>query len=122
MTRFTTDNLRIEGTNLIYMPDGYNTPYTDRHVVARFGGTQQGAIWQLDHTGYESFADFIRNNFTVEEYFDHIAAGEDPLTAAKGKGYLLPHVKIWLQEDGYPITSEGFKQMIEDQTAKMGNV
>ena len=125
MTRFTKDNLRVQGSNLMYMQDGYSTPYTDCFVAAQFGRrplNRYQPIWQLDHTGYEDFADFIRNNFTVDEYFTRMDAGEAPLTVVKSKGYLLPHVKTWLQEDGYPITSEGFKQMIEDQKTKMGNV
>jgi len=82
MTRFTKENLIKEGKYLFYLPDGSATHYADRKFVARFR-----------IAGIGSFATFLRKNFTVEEYFASLNAGEDPFTIAKSKGYLLPHLR-----------------------------
>ena len=96
MTRFTKENLIKEGKYLTYMPNGYDTPYADRKFVARFRTA-----------GVGSFATCLRKNFTVEEYFARMDAGESPLPIAQSKGYLLPHIKKWLKQDGYPTTKAG---------------
>ena len=106
MTKFTKENLIKEGKYLTYMPNGYNTLYKDRKFVARFRTA-----------GIGSFATCLRKNFTVEEYFARIAAGESPLPIAESKGYLLPHIKKWLKQGGYPVNQDGKKQMIADQVA-----
>ena len=59
--------------------------------------------------GAGSFVTFLIKNFTVEEYFSRLDAGEAPLTIAKSKGYLLPHIKRWLKDAGYPLTQDGYK-------------
>jgi hypothetical protein len=107
MTKFTKENLITEGKYLSYMPNGYDTPYKDRKFVARFRTA-----------GVGSFATCLRKNFTVEEYFDRMDAGESPLPIAESKGYLLPHIKKWLKQGGYPVNKAGQKQMIADQVAK----
>ena len=61
-----------------------------------------------------SFIAFIRKNFTVEEYFGRMDAGEGPLTIAESKGYILPHIRKWLRDRGYPVTQEGFAQWRKD--------
>ena len=96
MTKFTKENLIIEGKYLHYMPQGYNTPYADRKFVARFRTA-----------GVGSFATCLRKNFTVEEYFARMDAGECPLPIAESKGYILPHIKKWMKKAGYPITPAG---------------
>ena len=106
MTRFTKQNLITEGKYLTYMPEGYNTAYADRKFVARFRTA-----------GVGSFATCLRKNFTVEEYFTRLDAGESPLPIAESKGYVLPHIKRWLKEGNYPVTPAGFNQMIKDQIA-----
>ena len=98
MTQFTKENLITEGKYLTYMPEGYNTPYADRKFVARFRTA-----------GVGSFATCLRKNFTVEEYFGRLDAGESPLPIAESKGYLLPHIKRWLKKDGYPVNTAGYK-------------
>ena len=98
MTKFTKDNLVVEGKYLTYFPTGHaNTPYADRKFVARFkyGG------------GIGSFATCLRKKFTVEEYFARMDAGESPLPIAQSKGYLLPHIKKWIKQAGYPVTKAG---------------
>ena len=96
MTRFTKENLIKEGKWLFYLPAGGT--YGDRKFVARFRTA-----------GVGSFATCLRKNFTVEEYFARLDAGESPLPIAKSKGYLLPHIKRWLKKDGYPVTTAGYE-------------
>jgi hypothetical protein len=60
----------------------------------------------------------LTKNFTVEEYFARLEAGESPLTILQSKGYLLPHIKKWLKEEGYEVSLAGFKKYIEDGIAK----
>ena len=95
MTRFTKENLIKEGKYLHYLPAGGT--YKDRKFVARFRTA-----------GIGSFATCLRKNFTVEEYFGRLDAGENPLPIAESKGYILPHIKKWLKKDGYPITRAGY--------------
>lgn len=82
--------------------------YNDR-FVARFK-------WQKSAAG--SFIKFLRNNFTVEEYFDRLEAGESPLEIVQSKGYLLPVIRRKLREAGYPDTMEGFEQYHFDMNRK----
>ena len=102
MTRFTKENLIKEGKYLFYQPAG--GAYGDRKFVARFRTA-----------GVGSFATHLRKNWTVENYFAEMDAGKGPLDIAKSTGYLLPHIKKWLKQGGYPLNQEGFKQMIQDQ-------
>lgn len=67
--------------------------------------------------GRGSFITFLVKNFTVEEYFSRLDAGEGPLTILESRGYLMPHIKRWLKEGGYEVSVTGFKQMIADETA-----
>lgn len=56
--------------------------------------------------GVGSFVTFLIKNFTVEEYFGRLDAGESPLEVAESKGYMLPHIKKWLKEAGLPISKD----------------
>ena len=94
MTCFTKENLITEGKYLFYRPAGGT--YSDRKFVARFRTA-----------GVGSFATCLRKNFTVEEYFGRLDAGESPLPIAQSKGYLLPHIKRWMKKAGYPLTKAG---------------
>ena len=106
MTAFTKENLHIEGKYLTYAPVGGT--YKDRKFVARFRTA-----------GVGSFATCLRKNFTVEEYFTRLDSGEGPLPIAKSKGYLLPHIKRWLKNDGYPISAAGYDAWHADQMVKV---
>ena len=57
-----------------------------------------------------SFKSFLIKNFTGEEYFARMDAGEAPLEILKSKGYLHPHVRKELKRCGFPETVEGFNQ------------
>ena len=94
MTKFTKDG--FAGTEYV--------TYEGR-FVARF---KRG--------GRASFISFLVKNFTVEEYFHRIDAGEAPLAILESKGYMLPHIKKWLKASGYEVSSAGFNKYISDRT------
>jgi hypothetical protein len=81
----------------------------EQQFVARFKHVRSGA---------SSFITFLVKHFTVEEYFARLTAGETPLKIAESKGYLLPHIKRWLKEGGYPVSIEGRNQMTADNIAR----
>lgn len=56
---------------------------------------------------------FLIKNFEVEEYLARLNGGEHPLPILESKGYLLPHIKKWLKEGGFPVTPDGYKQFKE---------
>ena len=66
--------------------------------------------------GRGSFLSFLCKNFTVEEYFSRLNSGENPLDILESKGYILPHVKKWLREGGYEVSTEGYKQFQRDMS------
>jgi hypothetical protein len=85
VTAFTTSNLSLEsrGEYLVYRTD-----LTCREFVARFKHVKYG----------RAFAAFLRKNFTVEEYFNRLNAGEAPLTILESKGFVPPHIRRWAAE------------------------
>lgn len=44
-----------------------------------------------------SFIEFLIDNFTVEEYFARLTAGEAPLTILRSAGYIHPSIARKLQ-------------------------
>ena len=62
--------------------------------------------------GRGSFLTFLCKNFTVEEYFSRLDGGEPPLTILESKGYILPHIKKYLKEGGYPVTLAGYRNFL----------
>lgn len=83
--------------------------YYDGQFVARF---------KYQKSSIGSFIKFLREHFTVEEYFDRIAAGETPLKIVESKGYLFPVIRRKLREAGYDDTMEGYEQYRFDMTKK----
>lgn len=65
-----------------------------------------------------SFITFLIKNFTVEEYFSRLENREAPLTILESKGYMLPHIKRVLKENGYPQTLAGRARYINDLVAR----
>lgn len=102
MTKFVKENFYSNGAYV-----DYNLGGTSR-FVARF---------KYASSGKGSFITFLIKNFTVEEYFGRLGAGESPLTVLESKGYLLPHVKKHLKAAGYEVTRAGLTKMIQDQIA-----
>jgi len=109
MSSFKKENFHKDGMHLMYKLDeshGMYNPHSKYRgeFVARFKH-------QPDAAG--TFQTFLIKNFTVEEYFGRLNAGEGPLTILESKGYILPHIKKWLKEGGYPVTQEGYKQYLK---------
>ena len=98
MTQFANKDFSYDGTYLTY---GKN-----RRFVARF-----------KNGGMVAFKKFLRDNFTVEEYFDLLDSGMAPLKVLQTKGYVSPKIAAILKQRGYPMTLEGMNQMIDDDIA-----
>ena len=105
MTAFIKENFRNSNGYITYRAE-----FSDYKFVARFKSV-------CGTNGANTFMTFLRKNFTVEEYFAAIDAGESPLNIAQAKGYLLPHVKRTLKEQGYEVSVAGFDQYIKDRVA-----
>lgn len=90
--------------NEIQISSGYIVYGRDRRFIARLKYNPRAA---------KGFAKFVADNFTVEEYFGRMEAGEAPLTVVESKGYVSPHIKRWLKERGLPQTQEGKRMMLE---------
>jgi len=100
MTKFVNKEFNYDGMYLTYG--------TDRRFVARF-----------KYGGMGAFKKFLRENFTVEEYFD-LLENQDlpPVRVLQTKGYVDPKVAKILKMRGYPQTQEGMKQMLDDDYAR----
>lgn len=101
MTMFQKDLFDARGECVTY----FAGVFTQR-FVARF---------KYQKSGKASFISCLIKNFTVEEYFSRLEAGEAPLKIAESKGYLLPHIKKHLKSVGYPSTPAGFEQYLNDR-------
>ena len=97
MTKFINKEFNYDGMYLTYG--------ADRRFVARF-----------KYGGMVAFKKFLRENFTVEEYFDLLEgrASCAPVQILETKGYVSPNVAKILKQRGYPMTLEGRSQMIRD--------
>lgn len=104
MTKFDNKQFDYNGEYLFYRVPGEEF----KRFVARF---KRG--------GMVSFKKFLRDNFTVEEYFD-LLENQDlpPLKVLQTKGYVSPQVAKILKMRGYPMTLEGMNQMIDDDIAR----
>ena len=103
MAKFTNKNFKFDGMYLKYKVDGEN------RFVARF---KMG--------GMVAFKKFLRENFTVEEYFNLLEGCDmPPLKVLETKGYVSPIVCKLLKQAGYPMTQVGFKDMVNATTAKV---
>lgn len=103
MTQFVNRQFQSNSEYLFYRVPGEDL----KRFVARF---KRG--------GMVSFKKFLRENFTVEEYFDLLEnQGLPPLKVLETKGYVSPIVAKILKSRGYPQTLEGLNQMISDDIA-----
>ena len=106
MTKFVNKNFHYDGMYLHYGEGD------DRRFVARF-----------KYGGMVAFKKFLRENFTVEEYFellgpqDSLSCGMAPQKVLETKGYVSPNAAKILKMRGYPMTQEGLSQMIDDDIA-----
>ena len=108
MTAFTKETILDSSGWLTYAPQGVGTHWKECKFIANFA--KRGG-------GKASFITFLIKNFTVEEYFAGIEAGKAPLKIVEEKGYLLPHIKKWLKEEGYPVSRAGYEQYIADRVS-----
>lgn len=86
--------------------------------ASKFMGTEyvtyDGAfVARFKRGGRGSFIKFLVKNFTVEEYFQQLAAGVAPLTVLRNRGYMPPTVARVLRAAGYPTTEAGYKQYLD---------
>jgi hypothetical protein len=82
MTKFVNKNFYYNGDYLFYRVPGEEF----KRFVARF---KRG--------GMVAFKKFLRENFTVEEYFDLLEnKGMAPIQALRTKGYVSPNVRKYL--------------------------
>lgn len=103
MTKFNKEMFNYFGGYLNY------GSYPDRpKFVARF--KYRGS----NKAGFQSF---LIKNFTVEEYFGRLDAGEAPLTILESKGYISSSVKKILKQAGFSPTQEGKRQYLAHQVA-----
>jgi hypothetical protein len=73
------------------------------------------ARFKYNRASKGTFITFLVKNFTVEEYFSRLNAGEAPLTILESKGYMLPHIRKLLKSLGYDQTRQGLDKYIQDQ-------
>lgn len=78
---------------------------------ATYGGK---FVARFKRGGRGPFLTFLCKNFTVEEYFSRLDAGESPLNILESKGYVSPRVQRLLTSIGLPPTVEGKNQYIEN--------
>jgi hypothetical protein len=81
MTKFVNENFYYNGEYLFYRVPGEEF----KRFVARF-----------KYGGMVAFKKFLRENFTVEEYFDLLDGGMAPIQALQTKGYVSPNVRKYL--------------------------
>lgn len=103
MTAFQKDNFYGYGEYI-----DYNVSETKSRFVARF---------KYKKSSKTSFINFLIKNFSVEEYFGRMDAGEAPLTILQSKGYLQPHIKKMLRDAEYPVTVAGLQALIANRIA-----
>ena len=103
MTTFTKANLTSHRGNVEYYD-----PSGPSKFVARF-----------KHGSPGTFMTLLRKKFTVEEYFTRLDAGETPAAIAESKGYIMPHIKKWLKNDGYPTTPAGYEAWFKWEMEKV---
>lgn len=80
MTKFTKENILADGMYVYYAKDGIHTPWQERKFIARF-----------KHCGPVTKGKFIKSlmkNYTVEDYFAKMEAGDPPLRILEKDGHL----------------------------------
>lgn len=95
MTAFQKDRFNYYGMWVHYI-----TEDGERKFVARF----------KYRPVEKRMINFIIKNFTVEEYFGLLEAGEPPLRIVESKGYLCNVTRKVLRQNGFPLTWEGYEQ------------
>jgi hypothetical protein len=102
MTKFVKDAFQNDGDYLRY----------DGQFVARFKYAKGSRA---------TFVTFLIKNFTVEEYFARLGNREAPLQILQSRGYLQPHIKKMLRDQGYSMDAVGYQQFIQDRVKALDN-
>lgn len=102
MTKFNKAQFDNHGGYVYYRLDDGERKFVYRDKNGKAGG---------------SIITFLIKNFVVEEYFQRLNALETPLDILKSKGYILPHIKKWLKEGGFPVNAEGYREFLAKRTA-----
>ena len=98
MAAFTKENLHRDGDYVYYAPNGNKWDRKNHVHIARM---RMGAAG--------TFMTHLRKNWTVEDFFAQREMGKDSMEIVKMTGYLMPHIKRWLKEDGFPQTMAGYE-------------
>ena len=69
-----------------------------------------------------AFISFLCKNFTVEEYFARIEAGEYPLPILESKGYIDPKLAVTLVSMGFEPTVQGKKEYLNYITSSLNRL
>jgi hypothetical protein len=93
MTIFDRSKLNFDGLHLMY----------DDRCVAKF---------KYQRRSIPSFKSFLARNFSVEEYFTRLEAGESPLSVLQSKGYIQPFMRRVLLDAGLPPTPAGREEYL----------
>lgn len=72
-------------------------------------------VARFKHGGRSDFLAFLVKNFTVEEYFARLEAGETPLNILESKGFVAARVKKLLKAAGFPQTVDGMQAYVASQ-------
>lgn len=99
MNEFIKEQFNFDGMYLTY----------NGEFVARF---------KYQPAEHKRFIKFIMEHFTVSGYFGKIKEGYAPLSILEERGYVSNTVRKILKVAGYPQTTEGKRQYINDQIAK----
>ena len=91
MSKFVKSEFRWDGMNLTYGED--------HRFVARFKTARS------ERAGFTSF---LIKNFSTEEYFRRLEAGESPVEILRDRGYVSATVKRLLKSMGFAATPDGF--------------
>ena len=98
MAAFTKENLHRDGEYVYYSPNGNKWDRKNNVGIARM---RMGAAG--------TFMTHLRKNWTVEDFFAQREMGKAPIDIVKATGYIMPHIKRWLKEDGFPQTMAGYE-------------
>jgi hypothetical protein len=117
MTLFVRDDFNYHGGYLTYHRLGYENLWADKDHPGYAKRPDFVARFKYAKDSRGPFTTFLIKNFTQEEYFDRLDAGESPLDILRSKGFIQSHVKKWLKQGGYPVTVAGYAQYQADQSA-----
>lgn len=87
-------------------------------VVSKFEGseyvTYEGKfVARFKRGGRAPFIKFLVANFSQEEYFTRLNAGELPLPILQSAGYVQPHVARLMRQYGLPVSTSSMPLLLK---------